>query len=61
MKSLGRLLQILGLAILPLSVLLELTKALGRSYGVSDMLVMLIFGFAIFYLGRVLEGYGQRT
>jgi hypothetical protein len=61
MKSLGRLLQTLGLVLLPLSILLELTQALGRSYGVSDMLVMLVFGFAVFYLGRFLEGYGQRS
>jgi hypothetical protein len=54
-------LQIVGMVLLPLSMVLEVTKALGRSYGVSDMLVLLIFGFAIFYLGRVLEGYGQRT
>lgn len=59
MRFLGRLLQIIGLTLLPLAMLLELMRVLGPSFGVRDMLLVLVFGFAIFYFGRVLEGYGQ--
>lgn len=61
MKTLGRLLQWLGLILLPAAMLLELTRALGPSFGVRDMLVMLVFGFAVFYLGRYFEGFGQQS
>ena len=59
MRSVGRGLQFLGLALLPLSMIMEITGGLGRSFGVSEMLVMLIFGAAIFYAGRIVEGYSQ--
>lgn len=59
MRVLGRLLQILGLTLLPLSMLLELNQSLGRDFGVSDMVIMLVFGFAVFYVGRFLEGLGR--
>jgi hypothetical protein len=57
MKALGRILQIIGLIILPLSMLLELTDMLGRPFGVSDMLIMLIFGVVIFSMGRLLQRF----
>ena len=60
MRSLGRLLQLAGLIILPAAMFLELNHNLGREYGVADMLLMLGFGFAIFYIGRFIEGYGKR-
>lgn len=60
MRTLGRFLQILGLLLLPAAMLLELTRVLGEKFGVRHMLLMLIFGFAVFYSGRILEGYGQR-
>ena len=60
MRTVGRLLQILGLLLLPAAMFLELTKVMGPKFGVRDMLVMLIFGCAVFYSGRLLEGYGQR-
>lgn len=59
MRSLGRGLQYIGLALLPLAMIMELTDGLGRSFGVSEMLVMLIFGAAIFYAGRLVEGYSR--
>jgi hypothetical protein len=59
MSALGRILQIVGLVALPMSIVLELSGALGRSFGVSDMLVMLVFGAAVFYLGRYMEGYAR--
>lgn len=57
MKALGRLLQIGGLVLLPLSMFMEVTGGLGRAFGVSDMVIMLVFGFAAFYAGRIVEGY----
>ena len=58
MAALGRFLQILGLLLLPLSMAMELSGGLGRPFGVSDMVVMLVFGAAVFGLGRIIEGYG---
>lgn len=60
MKSFGRSLQLLGLVLLPLSMLLEVTGGLGRSFGLSDMVLMLVFGTAAFGLGRLVEGYAHR-
>jgi len=61
MAALGRLFQILALVLLPLSMLMELTHFLGRPFGVSDMVIMLGFGVALFSIGRIMEGYGQRA
>jgi len=58
MKALGRLMQMLGLVLLPLSMVMEITGGLGRPFGVSDMVVTLVFGAAAFGAGRLLEGYG---
>ena len=58
MKSLGRLLQIGGLILLPLAMLLELTGQLGRR-GVAELLLMLVAGAAAFMLGRFIEGYAR--
>jgi len=60
MKPIGRFLQYVGLFLLPLSMLLELSNALGRSFGVSQMVIMLAFGFCAFQLGRYLEGHALR-
>ena len=59
MKTLGKTLQVVALVILPLSMLLELTGVLGRSFGVSEMLIMLVFGGCAFIVGRLLEGYAE--
>ncbi len=59
MKSIGRALQILGLVLLPLSMLMELDGNLGRSFGVSDMVIMLVFGIGAFAAGRMVEGYAR--
>lgn len=58
MKALGRLLQLVGLAVLPLAMFMELTDFLGRIF-VNQMVIMLVFGVAAFYLGRILEGYAS--
>jgi hypothetical protein len=47
--------------ILPIAMLMELTDALGRDVGVSDMVVMLVFGVLAFVLGRTLEGFANRS
>jgi hypothetical protein len=60
MRALGRLLQIIGLILLPLAIVLELTKDFGLPFTLKDMLMMLVFGAAAFYLGRVLEGYSRQ-
>jgi len=59
MKVAGRALQLIGLAILPLSMVMELTGGLGRRVGVSDMVVMLLYGVIAFSLGRLLESHAR--
>jgi len=59
MRAFGKLLQVGGLVVLPLAMLMELTDALGRPTGVSDMVIMLVFGCATFYVGRIIEGYAS--
>jgi hypothetical protein len=59
MRAVGKLLQILGLILLPLAIVLELTKDFGLPFTLKDMLLMLVFGAAAFYLGRVMEGYSR--
>jgi hypothetical protein len=59
MRILGRTLQLVGLVVLPLAMVLELSKLLGRDFGVSDMVIMLVAGTAAFVMGRVIEGYAQ--
>lgn len=59
MKEIGRTMQLVGLIALPLSMFLELTGSLGRSFGVSQMVIMLVFGTATFYFGRIIEGYSS--
>ncbi len=60
MNSLGRFLQLFALSALPLAMLLELTGALGRSFGLSEMLIMLVFGVSAFWFGRLLQGYSPK-
>ena len=52
--------QFIGLTVLPLAIVMQLTDMLGRKIGVSQMVIMMVFGFAIFYAGRMLEGLGAR-
>ena len=57
MRAIGKLMQLSGLALLPLFVVLELSGTLGRDSGVAELLLAMVFGVAIFYLGRIIEGY----
>jgi TctA family transporter len=60
MLFLGKMLQICALVLLPLSMLFEATGMLGRSFGLSEMLVMLVFGISAFLMGRLIEGYAPQ-
>jgi len=59
MQALGRFMQFVGLASLPMAMFLELSNGLGRAFHLSQMLIMLIFGVSAFVLGRLIEGYSQ--
>ena len=56
----GRGLQFLGLAILPIGMVLELMGKLGRR-GLAELLLIMVFGFAAFHLGRYIEGYARQV
>ena len=61
MRAFGKLLQLLGLALLPLSMILDLLGGSDpyRPFGVSQMVLMLGFGMAAFLIGRIIEGYSS--
>lgn len=59
MKSLGKLMQLVGLVMLPLAMMMEATGGLPRVQPVASMLLMMVFGFCLFYAGRYVEGYGS--
>ncbi len=56
MVTLGRIMQVLGLIALPVAMVVQWADAIS----VGQMLVALLFGAALFYLGRMLEGYGRK-
>jgi len=67
MRGFGRFLQFAGLVILPLALVLAMVP-MGRDetgrvqYALStgQELLALAFGAAIFWIGRLLEGYAKR-
>lgn len=61
MKTLGKMMQILGLILLPVACLAQLSNGLGREFGVSDMVVWSGFGIASFLLGRYVEGFATTS
>jgi hypothetical protein len=61
LRTLGKLLQIAGLVILPVAMVMQLTDGLRAPVGgftVSTMLLLMVGGVALFLLGRIVEGYG---
>lgn len=62
MRPFGRFLQFLGLVLLPLGMVLNLLSGPGGGplLSVAQMLVMMVGGFALFYIGRILEGYAAK-
>lgn len=61
MQSIAKLMQIGGLITLPLAMYLEATGNLPRRLPVAGMLIMMVFGFCLFQLGRYLEGYAAKS
>ncbi len=55
MRAFGRLLQIVGLTLPPLSIMLQLSDAIRT----GPMLAMLVASVSMFYLGRIIEGYAR--
>lgn len=53
MRQLARAMQIAALVVLPLSMLLQAARAVT----VGQMLAVLVAGFCLFWIGRILEGY----
>jgi hypothetical protein len=62
-RTFGKSLQVLALIILPVSMVIQLTREMRATTEVSNLSVMLIFlafGAALFGLGRIIEGYAGR-
>jgi len=60
MRSLGKGLQIVGMVLLPLACMLEISSgSIGRSSGLATMLLMMVVGVVAFVLGRYVEGYAR--
>lgn len=57
MRAFGRLLQHLGLIIPPLAIVLQLANTIQ----VRQMLVMWVAAMCLFWIGRLLEGYGGQN
>jgi hypothetical protein len=55
MAGIGRLMQIGGLVLPPLSIILELQGAINA----GQMLLMLVAAVSMFWIGRILEGYSR--
>lgn len=58
MRTVGRGLQYLGLAVPPVAVALELAGRATLDLAGWQMLMMLVAAVCIFSIGRILEGYG---
>jgi hypothetical protein len=55
MQAFGKLMQFLGLAMLPLAIVLQLPSLIS----LGQMLAMAAAGFAAFWIGRILEGHAR--
>lgn len=62
MHAFGRCLQFLGLALLPLGMVLNLLTGPGGRplLSVAQMLALMVGGFCAFYIGRIVEGYAAK-
>lgn len=62
LRSLGKFMQLAGMIVLPVAMLLQLTSGMRAptgSFSVSAMLILMVFGIALFVLGRYIEGYAR--
>jgi hypothetical protein len=55
MRSLGKLLQLLGLTVGPLCIFLQLNQAIS----VGQMLTIFVASICAFWIGRIIEGYAR--
>jgi hypothetical protein len=55
MRQLARAMQIAALILLPLSMILQVARAVT----VGQMLIAMVAGFCLFWIGRILEGLGS--
>jgi len=55
MRVVGRLMEILGLALPLLAIVLQLAERIS----VGQMLIMLVAAVSMFYLGRMIQGYSR--
>ena len=56
MRSLGRLLQIIGLSLPVLAILMQVMETIT----VRELLVMWVAAMIAFYIGRIVEGYARQ-
>ena len=59
-KFAGKLMQVAALIMLPAAMVMQMTsgiRAQGEGFTVSAMLLMLVFGAALFGIGRIVESY----
>jgi hypothetical protein len=62
LRSFGKFLQILALVILPVAMVIQLTREMRATTEVTNlsvMLIFLVFGAVMFGLGRIIEGYAR--
>jgi hypothetical protein len=62
LRSLGKFMQLAGMIVLPVAMLLQLTSGMRAptgSFSVSAMLILMVFGIALFVLGRYIEAYAR--
>jgi hypothetical protein len=59
LRQIGKLMQVAALVLLPVSMLMQITAAM-RANSVSVMLLMLLFGIALFSVGRLVEGLASK-
>lgn len=62
LRSFGKSLQLLALVILPVAMVIQLSREMRATTEVTNlsvMLIFLVFGAAMFGLGRIIEGYAR--
>ena len=62
LRSFGKSLQLTALVILPVAMVIQLSREMRATTGATNLSVMLIFmviGAALFGLGRIIEGYAR--
>jgi len=62
LRSFGKSLQLAALVILPVAMVIQLTREMRATTeltNLSVMLIFLVFGAALFGLGRIIEGYAR--